>query len=136
ADERLRSDAAHPVHVAGRAERKRGLAVPCVVPAGAARAVEGEVGEVGYRAAHEGLLGDGCRPEAAQDAARELGAVRGRARCDSEGDLMLARVWLRLRAVVWQRKLHREMREEMAGHIEQSTSRLIARGLPAAEARR
>ncbi|CAN5690109.1 ABC transporter permease [soil metagenome] len=49
---------------------------------------------------------------------------------------MLGRAWLWLRSMVLQRRLHREMREEMADHIERSTSRLIARGMPADEARR
>jgi hypothetical protein len=49
---------------------------------------------------------------------------------------MLNRVRLWLRSVVMRRRLEREMQEEMAGHLERSTARLMARGLSAAEARR
>jgi len=49
---------------------------------------------------------------------------------------MLDRVRLRIRSVVLRRRLEREMQEEMAGHLERSTERLMARGLSAEEARR
>ena len=49
---------------------------------------------------------------------------------------MLNRVRLWLRSVVMRRRLEREMQEEMAGHLERSTARLMARGLSAQEARR
>jgi predicted permease len=49
---------------------------------------------------------------------------------------MLNRVRLWIRSVVLRRRLEREMQEEMAGHLERSTERLMARGLPADEARR
>src|SRR5688572_30607784 len=45
-----------------------------------------------------------------------------------------ARVWVR--SVVLRRRLEQEMQAEMAEHLRQSTERLIARGLSAAEARR
>jgi predicted permease len=49
---------------------------------------------------------------------------------------MLNRIRLWVRSVVMRRRLEREMQEEMAGHLEKSTARLMARGLPAEEARR
>jgi predicted permease len=49
---------------------------------------------------------------------------------------MLNRARLWLRSVVLRRRLEREMQEEMAHHLERSTERLMARGLPADEARR
>lgn len=49
---------------------------------------------------------------------------------------MLARVGLWLRSIVLRRRLEREMREEMAAHLDRATARLTARGLTAGEARR
>jgi len=49
---------------------------------------------------------------------------------------VITRLCLRLRSVFLRRRLEREMREEMAGHIERSTERLIARGLSPEAARR
>ena len=49
---------------------------------------------------------------------------------------MLNRVRLWLRSVVMRQKLEREMQEEMAGHLELSAARLMARGLTPDEARR
>ncbi|MEX1183682.1 MAG: ABC transporter permease [Gemmatimonadota bacterium] len=49
---------------------------------------------------------------------------------------MVDRLRLWLRTVLMRRRLDREMREEMAAHLAQSTARLMARGLSAAEARR
>ena len=49
---------------------------------------------------------------------------------------MLGRAWMWLRAIVLQRRLHREMREEMSAHMAQSTSRLVGRGMSAEQARR
>jgi predicted permease len=48
--------------------------------------------------------------------------------------LTRARRWLR--AVVLHRRLEREMQEEMAGHLERATARLVARGLTPEAARR
>src|SRR5215216_4051632 len=48
---------------------------------------------------------------------------------------MFDRVRLWIRSVVMRRRLEREMQAEMAEHLERSTARLMARGLPAAEAR-
>ena len=48
----------------------------------------------------------------------------------------LRRGLLRLRSVVFRRRLEREMREEMAGHVERATARLEARGLSPDAARR
>ena len=49
---------------------------------------------------------------------------------------MLNRARLWLRAVVLRSRVEREMQDEMADHLRQSTARLVARGLPADEARR
>src|SRR5687768_12862916 len=49
---------------------------------------------------------------------------------------MTNRIRLTLRSVFLRRRLEREMRQEMQGHIEESTQRLIARGLTPEEARR
>lgn len=49
---------------------------------------------------------------------------------------MLDRVRPWVRSMLLRRRLEREMQEEMAEHIERSTARLVARGLPAEEARR
>jgi predicted permease len=48
--------------------------------------------------------------------------------------LTRARLWVR--SIVLRRRLEREMQEEMAGHLEQATERLMARGLDPEEARR
>lgn len=48
---------------------------------------------------------------------------------------MLNRVRLWIRSVVLRRRLEREMQDEMAEHLDQSTARLIARGLSPEEAR-
>ena len=48
---------------------------------------------------------------------------------------MLNRARLWLRAVVLRSRVEREMQDEMADHLRQSTARLVARGLPADEAR-
>jgi hypothetical protein len=45
-----------------------------------------------------------------------------------------ALMWMR--AIVFRRRFEREMREEMAQHLERSTMRLTARGLEAEDARR
>ena len=47
---------------------------------------------------------------------------------------MLKRAYLWLRSVVLRRRLEREMKEEMAEHLERSRARLMARGVSAAEA--
>lgn len=49
---------------------------------------------------------------------------------------MLERVRLWLRSVLLRRRLEREMREEMAAHLERATERLVARGLSPDSARR
>jgi predicted permease len=49
---------------------------------------------------------------------------------------VLERVRLWLRSLVLRRRLEREMREEVAEHLERSRARLMARGLSATEARR
>jgi predicted permease len=49
---------------------------------------------------------------------------------------MMNKIRLTLRSVFLRRRLEREMRQEMQGHIEESTQRLIARGLTPEEARR
>ena len=49
---------------------------------------------------------------------------------------MLTRLRLRLRSIVLRGRLEQEMREEMAGHLERATARLIARGLDPEAARR
>jgi predicted permease len=49
---------------------------------------------------------------------------------------MFNRVRLWLRSALLRRRLEREMQEEMSGHLERSTARLVARGLSADEARR
>jgi predicted permease len=48
----------------------------------------------------------------------------------------MKRAYLWLRSNFLRRRLDREMREEMAEHLERSTQRLLARGLPYAAARR
>lgn len=48
---------------------------------------------------------------------------------------MLRRGYLAVRALLLRRRLEREMREEMAGHLERATERLEARGLSREEAR-
>jgi predicted permease len=49
---------------------------------------------------------------------------------------MLTRARLRLRSVLQRRRLEREMQEEMAGHLDRATERLVARGLAPDAARR
>ena len=49
---------------------------------------------------------------------------------------MLTRLRLQLRSVLLRRRLEREMQEEMAGHLDRATERLVARGLGHDEARR
>jgi hypothetical protein len=49
---------------------------------------------------------------------------------------MLTRVCLWLRAVILRGRLDREMREEMAAHLERATERFMTRGMTRAEARR
>lgn len=48
---------------------------------------------------------------------------------------MLRRAWLRLRSMLFRRRLEREMQEEMSGHLELAIARLMERGLSAEEAR-
>lgn len=49
---------------------------------------------------------------------------------------MLNRARLLIRSILLRRRLEREMQEEMADHLDRSTTRLMARGLSAEEARR
>ena len=48
---------------------------------------------------------------------------------------VLGRAWLRLRSILFRRRLEREMQEEMSGHLELAAARLMERGLSAEEAR-
>src|SRR5262245_34242693 len=133
--------AAHPAVLAGRSAGESGVALSGAAPAGAPRLDRLGVGRLRQQPALEVLPVDARRPHRTRARTGRLGTVHGRgpARHAVElGDLMrmLSEIRARWRGIARRTKLEQELDAELLDHLEREIEARIARGMPAADARR